>query len=106
MPRQARACGSVSRPWTPWSAPWRQPAAAARRITAPPYDPGMDQAQAYLDARAEEMAGLLAALVALDTENPPGRGLGACAAVLREALGGLGLSPEVIEVPPAGELED
>jgi len=66
----------------------------------------MDPVQTYLDARADEMGALLEALVAVDTENPPGRGLGACAAVLRDALDRLGLSPEVIEVPPAGELED
>ena len=37
----------------------------------------------WLDARADEMAELLAELVAIDTENPPGRGLamrGACCA--------------------------
>lgn len=32
--------------------------------------------QGWLEPRAEEMAALLAELVSLDTENPPGRGLG------------------------------
>ena len=32
---------------------------------------------AWLESRAEEMAALVEALVAIDSENPPGRGLGA-----------------------------
>lgn len=62
--------------------------------------------QAWLDARVDEMAALLGRLVACDTENPPGLGLGACARVLREAMEGLGLAPEIIAVPPSGSLED
>src|SRR5215207_408000 len=62
--------------------------------------------QAWLEPRAEEMAELLMRLVAVDTENPPGRGLGRCAALLREAMDRLGFSPEVIEVAPSRELED
>ncbi|MFF3442406.1 M20 family metallopeptidase [Streptosporangium sp. NPDC002721] len=62
---------------------------------------------AWLDERAEEMAGLLERLVAVDSENPPGRALGRCARVLGEAMDGLGLSPEIIEVAdPSGELEE
>jgi succinyl-diaminopimelate desuccinylase len=83
-----------------------RPLACAVAPTDHTYDPRMDQVQTYLDARADEMAALLEALVAVDTENPPGRGLGACAAVLRDALDGLGLAPEVIDVAPAAELED
>jgi succinyl-diaminopimelate desuccinylase len=62
--------------------------------------------QTWLDARADEMAALLERLVACDTENPPGRGLGACARVLREAMEHLGLGPEIIDLPPSGQLED
>jgi acetylornithine deacetylase/succinyl-diaminopimelate desuccinylase-like protein len=62
--------------------------------------------QAWLDARADEMAALLEALVAIDTENPPGRGLGRCGRFLHEALERHGLSPELIAVAPRRELED
>jgi succinyl-diaminopimelate desuccinylase len=61
--------------------------------------------QAWLDERAEDMAALLDALVRIPTENPPGRELGRCAAVLRDALEGLGFSPELIELAPTGSLE-
>jgi acetylornithine deacetylase/succinyl-diaminopimelate desuccinylase-like protein len=59
-----------------------------------------DDLAAWLDARADEMAGLVMALVAIDTENPPGRGLRECGAVLRDAMARLGLEPELI---PLGE---
>jgi acetylornithine deacetylase/succinyl-diaminopimelate desuccinylase-like protein len=62
--------------------------------------------QAWLDDRAEEMAALLDALVRIPTENPPGRELGRCANLLRDALERLGFSPELIEVAPAGSLEE
>lgn len=62
--------------------------------------------QAWLDARADEMAALLERLVAVDTENPPGRALGRCGGVLQEAMRGLGLAAEVIDVPdPSGRLD-
>jgi succinyl-diaminopimelate desuccinylase len=61
---------------------------------------------AWLEPRADEMAGLLEELVALDTENPPGRRLGECGRVLADAMARLGFSPELIEVAPTGELED
>jgi succinyl-diaminopimelate desuccinylase len=64
------------------------------------------EVQAWLDDRAEEMAALLDALVRIPTENPPGRELGRCAGVLRDAMDSLGFSPEVIELPPAGSLEE
>lgn len=66
---------------------------------------GADQIQAWLESRADEMAGLLEKLVAVDTENPPGRGLGVCGSVLRDAMDRLGLSPEVVELAPSGDLE-
>ena len=42
-----------------------------------------DDLASWLEARADEMAELVMALVAIDTENPPGRGLRECGAVLR-----------------------
>jgi succinyl-diaminopimelate desuccinylase len=62
--------------------------------------------QAWLESRSDEMAALLEELVAIDTGNPPGRGLGRCGRVLRDAMARLGLSPELIELPPTAELED
>jgi succinyl-diaminopimelate desuccinylase len=81
-----------------YPAPLIREASAAWRIRG--------AAMEWIESRADEMARLLEELVAVDTENPPGRGLGACAAVLRDALEGLGLSPEVIPLAPAGGLED
>src|SRR5437868_11601228 len=52
------------------------------------------------------MAALVEELVAVDTENPPGRGLGQCGRLLRDAMARLGLSPELIDLPPSGSLED
>ena len=61
--------------------------------------------QAWLESRSDEMAELLQELIAIDTENPPGRGLGECGRALRDALIRRGLSPELIELAPARELE-
>ena len=52
------------------------------------------------------MAALLEQLVAINTENPPGRGLGRCGRALHEAMESLDLSPELIEVAPSRELEE
>ena len=71
----------------------------------PPMDRAAD-VQAWLEPRADEMAALLQELVAIDTENPPGRGLGRCGRALRDAMARLGLSPELIELAPSRELED
>ena len=60
----------------------------------------------WLATRADEMAELVSELVAMDTQNPPGKGLGACGRRIAAAMGRLGLSPEVIEVPTAGRLEE
>jgi len=62
--------------------------------------------QGWLEQRAGDMAGLVEELVAIDTENPPGRGLGACGCVLRDAMAGLGLDAELIELPAVGGLEE
>jgi succinyl-diaminopimelate desuccinylase len=61
--------------------------------------------KAWLDDRAEEMAVLLEALMRVPTENPPGRELGRCAALLSDELDRLGLAPELIALPPTGSLE-
>jgi succinyl-diaminopimelate desuccinylase len=63
------------------------------------------EVQGWLDGRADEMATLLEALVRIPTENPPGRELARCASVLADAMKRLGLSPELIELAPAGTLE-
>ena len=59
----------------------------------------------WLAGRSEEMAALLETLVRVPTENPPGRELGRCAALLRDELDRLGFAPELIELPPTGTLE-
>jgi len=72
-------------------------------------EPLMDRAaevQGWLEPRADEMAALLEQLVAIDTENPPGRGLGRCGRLLRDAMERLGLSPELIELVAGPELEE
>ena len=68
-------------------------------------DPAVE-AQAWLEPRADEMAALLGELVAIDTENPPGRQLGRCGRALHAAMRRLGLWPELIEIAPLRELED
>ncbi|MGZ4331958.1 MAG: M20/M25/M40 family metallo-hydrolase [Solirubrobacteraceae bacterium] len=65
-----------------------------------------EEVQVWLEARADDMAELLARLVAVNTENPPGRGLGRCARLLSDAMEGLGLSPELIAVSANGQLEE
>jgi succinyl-diaminopimelate desuccinylase len=62
--------------------------------------------RAWLEPQADEMAALLERLIAVDTENPPGRALGRCARVLRDGMEFLGLSPEIIELGPSRQLED
>jgi succinyl-diaminopimelate desuccinylase len=57
------------------------------------------EVHSWLELRAEEMAELVEALVAIGSENPPGRGLGRCGRLLRDAMIGLELSPELIELP-------
>jgi succinyl-diaminopimelate desuccinylase len=71
----------------------------------PPIDHAAE-VEAWLERRADEIAALLEELVAIDTENPPGRGLGRCGRVLRDAMERLALSPELIELAPSRELED
>jgi succinyl-diaminopimelate desuccinylase len=62
--------------------------------------------EAWLEPRADEMALLLEELVAIDSENPPGRALGRCGRLLRDTMTGLGLSPELIELSPVRALEE
>ena len=52
------------------------------------------------------MAALVESLVAIDSENPPGRGLGACGRLLHEAMTRLELAPELIELPASPGLEE
>jgi succinyl-diaminopimelate desuccinylase len=65
-----------------------------------------DGVRAWLESRADEMARLLEDLITVDTENPPGRRLGECGAVLSDAMRRLGLATEVIRLKPSLELED
>lgn len=65
-----------------------------------------DQALTWIHSHAEEMVGFLEELVGVDTENPPGQGLGRCGELLREALADFDLCPELITLPPVGDLED
>jgi acetylornithine deacetylase/succinyl-diaminopimelate desuccinylase-like protein len=62
--------------------------------------------QAWLEPRADEMTALVARLVALDTENPPGRGLGTCGRVVRDAMEKLGLVAELIDLEPSDGLDE
>lgn len=64
------------------------------------------EVQAWLEPRTDEMAGLVQELVAIDTENPPGRQLGHCGRVLRDSMEKLGLSPELIELAASRDLEE
>jgi acetylornithine deacetylase/succinyl-diaminopimelate desuccinylase-like protein len=64
------------------------------------------EVQAWLEPRADEMAALVEELVAIDTENPPGRALGRCGRALHAAMERLELAPELIELSPGRELED
>jgi acetylornithine deacetylase/succinyl-diaminopimelate desuccinylase-like protein len=62
--------------------------------------------QTWLEGRADEMAAVLESLVAIDSENPPGRALGRCGRLLRDVMTDLRLAPELIELSPARELEE
>ena len=64
------------------------------------------EVHSWLELRAEEMAELVESLVAVDSENPPGRGLGRCGRLLQDAMVGLDLSPELIELPASPGLEE
>jgi acetylornithine deacetylase/succinyl-diaminopimelate desuccinylase-like protein len=65
----------------------------------------VQEVEAWLERRAEEMAALVQDLVRIPTENPPGRDLGRCAARVQDALDRLGFDPELIELEPTGTLE-
>lgn len=64
------------------------------------------QVRSWIERHADEMAELLTALVSVNTENPPGRGLAECASVLNEALEHLEMTPETIELTSSGNLEE
>jgi succinyl-diaminopimelate desuccinylase len=52
------------------------------------------------------MRALLEDLVAIGSENPPGRELGRCGRLLQDVMAVLGFSSELIDLPPSGDLED
>ncbi|GAA4030444.1 M20 family metallopeptidase [Allokutzneria multivorans] len=66
----------------------------------------LSQVQAWLEPKADEMAELLVALIAIDSENPPGRELGRCARAVRDAMTALDMDPEIVELAPARALEE
>jgi succinyl-diaminopimelate desuccinylase len=53
----------------------------------------------WLEKREDEMARLLAELVSIPTENPPGKNYGACADLLEKELRGHGLDCERVAAP-------
>src|SRR5215467_10346028 len=59
----------------------------------------MGEIRDWLDERADEMADLLCALVAIASENPPGAERDACAALLFQAMDRLGFEPELVDGP-------
>lgn len=58
----------------------------------------------WLKQREGEMAGLLAKLVSIPTENPPGKNYGACAELLEKHLRGVGLDCQ--RITAAGQNKD
>lgn len=62
----------------------------------------LEQLKRAVGSRREDMAELTAALVAIDTENPPGRGYEHCLRFLHERLSALGLESRVEEIPGGG----
>jgi succinyl-diaminopimelate desuccinylase len=70
-------------------------------VTSVPTDDfaSRDRLVAWLNARESEMAGLLAELVAIPTENPPGRNYKDCADLLEKRLREAGLNCERHEFP-------
>jgi len=60
----------------------------------------------WLKGRADEMVALLERLVAVDTENPPGRRLTECAQLLCDAMRELGISTELLKLTPTARLPD
>ncbi len=60
----------------------------------------------WLAERREHIRALVEELIALPTENPPGRELGHCAALLERTLDGLGLEPRTVLLAPQEGQED
>jgi succinyl-diaminopimelate desuccinylase len=52
-----------------------------------------------ISSREEEMADFLRRLIAIPTENPPGREYAACAEAIAREVERLGLEPEMLEIP-------
>ena len=68
-----------------------------------PFEEGVRQ---WLEQRAGEMAELVCRLVAVPTENPPGRDLRRCAELLCHAFADLGVPAELIPVETDRGLDD
>lgn len=64
-----------------------------------------ERVRQWIEARAPEITDVLTRLVAEPTENPPGVGLGHCAALLVQEMDRLGLEPELIDVSDDNTLE-
>jgi succinyl-diaminopimelate desuccinylase len=64
------------------------------------------EVEAWLRAHSDQMFELLEELITYPTENPPGSTLGACGLRLHQAFTALGLRSDLIELPPARELEE
>ena len=60
----------------------------------------------WIDDRADEMAEVVSELVAIDTQNPPGRNLGRCGRLVAATMERLDLAPELTGLEPTGELEE
>jgi len=58
---------------------------------------------AAIDEQRDAMCDLLAALVAIPTENPPGAGYGECLTLLEAALDRIGLPRERLELPSTSD---
>lgn len=64
----------------------------------------LSRLRTFLAEHRDEMAAFTAALVAIDTENPPGRGYRACLDVIAEKLDALGFT-SVVEPVPGGDID-
>ena len=59
----------------------------------------LEQLKRAVESRRDEMAELTAALIAIDTENPPGRNYERCIRFLGDRLGALGFESRIEPVP-------
>lgn len=81
---------------------WQQPGeslASPSMNKGAPDRAGAERLLAWLRQREDDMAALLAELVAVPTENPPGRNYRVCTELLENRLRQLGLDCEYLEAP-------